>query len=94
MKLLLIAVVISIHTTGFLTTAKAKCDPLYNGGYGGRGGANVEPKWSFNSQTNPCQTIMVKSGCRPKNNCYHSQDECEGYCDPLVLEFEKGRTQG
>uniref|UniRef100_A0A0K8RL24 Putative salivary kunitz domain protein n=1 Tax=Ixodes ricinus TaxID=34613 RepID=A0A0K8RL24_IXORI len=94
MKLLLIAVVISIHTLGFLTTAKAKCDPLYNGGYGGPGGANVQAKWSFNSQTNHCQTIMVKSGCRPQNNCYQSEDECEGYCDPWVLEFEKQQTQG
>ncbi|CAN7975037.1 unnamed protein product, partial [Ixodes persulcatus] len=69
-----------ILSQGFLTTAKAKCDPLYNGGYGGSGGANVQPKWSFNSQTNHCQIIMVKSRCRPSNNCFPSQEKCEEYC--------------
>ncbi|EEC09942.1 secreted protein, putative, partial [Ixodes scapularis] len=69
-----------ILSQGFLTTAKAKCEPLYNGGYGGPGGANVQAKYSFNSQTNHCQTIMVKSGCHPRNNCFQSQDECEEYC--------------
>uniref|UniRef100_A0A0K8RDW4 Putative salivary kunitz domain protein n=1 Tax=Ixodes ricinus TaxID=34613 RepID=A0A0K8RDW4_IXORI len=89
MKLLLIAVVISIHTTGFLAFAKVKCEPLYNGGRGGPGGANVLPRWSFNSQTNHCQVIMVKSGCRPSNNCFQSEDECGGYCDPWLLDLKR-----
>uniref|UniRef100_V5IC58 Putative secreted protein n=1 Tax=Ixodes ricinus TaxID=34613 RepID=V5IC58_IXORI len=66
MKLLLIAVVISIHTTGFLTTAKVRCDPLYNGGRGGAGGANVQQKWSFNPKTNHCESVMVQSLCHPE----------------------------
>nr|AAY66630.1 putative secreted salivary protein [Ixodes scapularis] len=94
MKLLLIAVVISIHTTGFLTTAKTRCKPLYNGGRGGLEGANVQPKWSFNSKTNHCQVVMVKTGCHPHNNCFPSEDDCEQHCDPWVLELEKQQTQG
>uniref|UniRef100_A0A0K8RKB7 Putative salivary kunitz domain protein n=1 Tax=Ixodes ricinus TaxID=34613 RepID=A0A0K8RKB7_IXORI len=89
MKLLLIAVVFSIHATGFLTAAKAKCDPLYNGGYGGDGGANVKEGWSFNKQTNHCQNVMYKSRCRSSQNCYPTSDECEENCDPEVLELLK-----
>uniref|UniRef100_A0A0K8RJU4 Putative salivary kunitz domain protein n=1 Tax=Ixodes ricinus TaxID=34613 RepID=A0A0K8RJU4_IXORI len=87
MKLLLIAVVFSIHTTGFLTTAKVACEPLYNGGYGGTGGANVKPRWSFNSQTNHCQIVMVKSGCPPSHNCFLTKEECQGSCDPWLLDL-------
>uniref|UniRef100_A0A0K8RKE8 Putative salivary kunitz domain protein n=1 Tax=Ixodes ricinus TaxID=34613 RepID=A0A0K8RKE8_IXORI len=87
MKLLLIAVVISIHTTGFLTTATATCEPLYNGGYGGAGGGNVLEKWSFNPKTNRCETVMVQSRCRHSENCFSTEDDCEGYCDPEVQQF-------
>uniref|UniRef100_V5GQ31 Putative secreted protein n=1 Tax=Ixodes ricinus TaxID=34613 RepID=V5GQ31_IXORI len=89
MKVLLIAVVFSIHASGFLTTAKVKCDPLYDGGYGGPGGANVQQGWSFNSQTNHCQIVMFKSSCPPRRNCFPTKDDCEEHCDPLVLEWLK-----
>uniref|UniRef100_A0A0K8RJG9 Putative salivary kunitz domain protein n=1 Tax=Ixodes ricinus TaxID=34613 RepID=A0A0K8RJG9_IXORI len=89
MKLLLIAVVISIHTTGFLTSAEVRCEPLYNGGRGGAGGANVEQKWSFNPQTNHCEPVMVKSRCPRPQNCFHSKDDCEDYCDPETQLFKK-----
>uniref|UniRef100_V5IDH7 Putative secreted protein n=1 Tax=Ixodes ricinus TaxID=34613 RepID=V5IDH7_IXORI len=89
MKLLLIFVVICIYTSGYLTTAKAACKPLYDGGYGGAGGANVKPRWSFNSQTNHCQIVMVRSSCPSSRNCFLTQDDCEGHCDPWVLEFEQ-----
>uniref|UniRef100_A0A0K8RL93 Putative salivary kunitz domain protein n=1 Tax=Ixodes ricinus TaxID=34613 RepID=A0A0K8RL93_IXORI len=89
MKLLLIAVVISIHTTGFLTTAKAKCDPMYDGGRGGPGGANVKAGWSFNSRTNHCETVMYRSRCPPPQNCFLTKEQCEENCDPLVLEMLK-----
>uniref|UniRef100_V5HA98 Putative secreted protein n=2 Tax=Ixodes ricinus TaxID=34613 RepID=V5HA98_IXORI len=91
MKLLLIFVVISIHTSGYLTTALVRCDPLYDGGYGGPGGANVQAKWSFNSRTNRCQIVMVNSRCPRSRNCFPTQENCEEYCDPLVLEFEQQR---
>ncbi|XP_040067667.1 uncharacterized protein LOC120840941 [Ixodes scapularis] len=87
MKLLLIAVVICIDTSGFLTTAKPRCAPLYNGGRGGPGGANVKEGWSFNSRTNHCQTVMYRSRCRPPWNCFLTESECEENCDPLVLEW-------
>uniref|UniRef100_A0A0K8RK98 Putative salivary kunitz domain protein n=1 Tax=Ixodes ricinus TaxID=34613 RepID=A0A0K8RK98_IXORI len=63
MKLLLIAVVICIHTSGFLTTAGPRCEPMYNGGYGGQGGENVKEGWTFNNKTNRCQNVMYKSRC-------------------------------
>uniref|UniRef100_A0A147BWV2 Putative salivary kunitz domain protein n=1 Tax=Ixodes ricinus TaxID=34613 RepID=A0A147BWV2_IXORI len=84
MKLLLIAVVISIHTTGFLTAANARCSPMYNGGYGGSGGANVQQKWSFNPKTNSCESVMVHSRCSRGDNCFPTEDECEDYCDPAT----------
>uniref|UniRef100_A0A0K8RJQ7 Putative salivary kunitz domain protein n=1 Tax=Ixodes ricinus TaxID=34613 RepID=A0A0K8RJQ7_IXORI len=89
MKLLLIAVVISIHSTGLLTTAKPRCEPPYNGGYGSQGGANVKEGWTFNKQTNHCQNAMYKSRCSSSQNCYHTRDECEEHCDPEVLELLK-----
>uniref|UniRef100_V5GM83 Putative secreted protein n=1 Tax=Ixodes ricinus TaxID=34613 RepID=V5GM83_IXORI len=84
MKLLLIAVVISIHTTGFLTTAEVRCEPLYNGGRGGAGGANVQQKWSFDPTTNSCVPVMVHSGCHASNNCFDTDDDCEDGCDPAT----------
>uniref|UniRef100_A0A0K8R5L9 Putative salivary kunitz domain protein n=1 Tax=Ixodes ricinus TaxID=34613 RepID=A0A0K8R5L9_IXORI len=88
MKLLLIAVVICIHTPGFLTTAKkAKCERLYNGGRGGPGGANVKQGWSFNPQTKRCQNVMYRSLCPPPRNCFPTEFECEENCDPRVLEL-------
>uniref|UniRef100_A0A0K8RJT3 Putative salivary kunitz domain protein n=1 Tax=Ixodes ricinus TaxID=34613 RepID=A0A0K8RJT3_IXORI len=81
MKLLLIAVVISIHTTGFLTTAEVQCTPRYNGGYGGSGGGNVEPRWTFNPRTNSCEQVMTHGNCDPSRNCFPSADECESQCD-------------
>uniref|UniRef100_A0A0K8RDN1 Putative salivary kunitz domain protein n=1 Tax=Ixodes ricinus TaxID=34613 RepID=A0A0K8RDN1_IXORI len=89
MKLLLIAVVISIHTTGFLTTAEASCEPLYNGGRGGAGGRNVQQKWSFNPSTKHCQAVMVQSNCRTSENCFHTENECEEYCDPTTQLLKK-----
>uniref|UniRef100_A0A0K8RKA7 Putative salivary kunitz domain protein n=1 Tax=Ixodes ricinus TaxID=34613 RepID=A0A0K8RKA7_IXORI len=89
MKLLLIAVVFSIHASGFLTTAKATCDPMYNGGYGGSGGANVKPGWSFNSRTNHCEPVMYRTRCPSSLNCYLTKDDCEENCDPLTLDFLK-----
>uniref|UniRef100_A0A0K8RK89 Putative salivary kunitz domain protein n=1 Tax=Ixodes ricinus TaxID=34613 RepID=A0A0K8RK89_IXORI len=89
MKLLLISVVISIHTTGFLTTAKVACKPLYHGGYGGAGGANVMPRWSFNPYSNHCEQVMVRSSCPPSQNCFPSKDECEENCDPETLAMLK-----
>uniref|UniRef100_V5H6V9 Putative secreted protein n=1 Tax=Ixodes ricinus TaxID=34613 RepID=V5H6V9_IXORI len=89
MKLLLIAVVICIHTSGFLTTVKASCEPLYNGGRGGLGGANVIFKWSFNPQTNHCEPVMVRSSCRVSSNCFHSKHECQEDCDPEMQSFKE-----
>uniref|UniRef100_V5H5I6 Putative secreted protein n=1 Tax=Ixodes ricinus TaxID=34613 RepID=V5H5I6_IXORI len=89
MKLLLIAVVISIHTSGFLTTAEVRCEPLYNGGYGGAGGANVQQKWSFNPRSNHCEPVMVRSCCRGSDNCFSTKGDCEYYCDPEVQMLKK-----
>uniref|UniRef100_A0A0K8R791 Putative salivary kunitz domain protein n=1 Tax=Ixodes ricinus TaxID=34613 RepID=A0A0K8R791_IXORI len=89
MKLLLIAVVISIHTTGFLTTAEVRCQPLYNGGRGGAGGRNVQEKWSFNPRTNHCETVMVQYNCRRSDNCFDTEDECEDDCDPTTQLFKQ-----
>uniref|UniRef100_A0A0K8RLA8 Putative salivary kunitz domain protein n=1 Tax=Ixodes ricinus TaxID=34613 RepID=A0A0K8RLA8_IXORI len=89
MKLLLIAVVISIHTTGFLTTAKVRCEPMYNGGCGGSGGANVKTGWSFNSHTNHCEIVVYKAQCPASHNCFLTEDDCQGNCDPTVLEWLK-----
>uniref|UniRef100_A0A0K8REG5 Putative salivary kunitz domain protein n=1 Tax=Ixodes ricinus TaxID=34613 RepID=A0A0K8REG5_IXORI len=89
MKLLLIAVVISIHTTGVLTTANARCQPLYNGGRGGSGGANVQQKWSFNPESNRCQAVMVHSFCQKSRNCFPTEEECEEYCDPTTQSFKQ-----
>uniref|UniRef100_A0A0K8R5G5 Putative salivary kunitz domain protein n=1 Tax=Ixodes ricinus TaxID=34613 RepID=A0A0K8R5G5_IXORI len=82
MKLLLIAVVISIHTSEFLTTAEVKCAPFYNGGYGGAGGSNVIPAWSFNPPTNRCEQVMTKGPCRRPRNCFPTKEDCEEFCDP------------
>uniref|UniRef100_A0A0K8R5D1 Putative salivary kunitz domain protein n=1 Tax=Ixodes ricinus TaxID=34613 RepID=A0A0K8R5D1_IXORI len=89
MKLLLIAVVICIHTPGFLTTAKPRCEPLYKGGYGGPGGANVQEGWTFNKQTNHCQNVMYRSRCPPRHNCFLTEEQCKENCDPLELEWLK-----
>uniref|UniRef100_A0A0K8RJH7 Putative salivary kunitz domain protein n=1 Tax=Ixodes ricinus TaxID=34613 RepID=A0A0K8RJH7_IXORI len=87
MKLLLIAVVICIHASGFWTTAKPRCEPLYDGGYGGRGGANVQEGWTFNKQTNRCQNVMFRSSCPPRRNCYPTESDCQDNCDPVELEW-------
>ncbi|XP_040071433.2 uncharacterized protein LOC120848472 [Ixodes scapularis] len=89
MKLLLIAVVISIHTTGLLTTAEPKCEPRYNGGYGGGRGGNVIPNWTFNPRTNHCEAIMTKGRCHSSQNCFPSEDECEFECDPETQLFKE-----
>uniref|UniRef100_V5GIA4 Putative secreted protein n=1 Tax=Ixodes ricinus TaxID=34613 RepID=V5GIA4_IXORI len=94
MKLLLIAVVISIHTTGFLTTAEVKCKPRYNGGYGGAEGANVIPKWTFNPGTNHCEQVMVKVSCKASHNCFSSEFDCEYYCDPKMESWKQDLTKG
>uniref|UniRef100_A0A0K8REL8 Putative salivary kunitz domain protein n=1 Tax=Ixodes ricinus TaxID=34613 RepID=A0A0K8REL8_IXORI len=82
MKLLLIAVVICIHTS-----AEGKCQPRYNGGYGGPGGANVFPGWTFNPSTNSCEQVMVTSRCRPSGNCFPTKEKCQSDCDPWLLEL-------
>uniref|UniRef100_A0A0K8R5N5 Putative salivary kunitz domain protein n=1 Tax=Ixodes ricinus TaxID=34613 RepID=A0A0K8R5N5_IXORI len=89
MKLLLIAVVICIHTSGFLTTTEPKCEPLYNGGRGGPGGANVKEGWTFNNKTNRCQNVMYGYRCPSARNCFLTREKCEEYCDPRVLELLK-----
>uniref|UniRef100_A0A0K8REG9 Putative salivary kunitz domain protein n=1 Tax=Ixodes ricinus TaxID=34613 RepID=A0A0K8REG9_IXORI len=89
MKLLLIAVVICIHTSGFLTTAKVACEPMYHGGYGGGAGANVKQKWSFNPRSNHCEPVMVRSRCRGSDNCFSTKGDCEEYCDPEVQMLKK-----
>uniref|UniRef100_A0A0K8RJG1 Putative salivary kunitz domain protein n=1 Tax=Ixodes ricinus TaxID=34613 RepID=A0A0K8RJG1_IXORI len=89
MKLLLIAVVISIHATGCLTTANVKCKPMYSGGYGGAGGTNVQQKWSFNPRSNHCEPVMVHSSCRRSQNCFPTEEECKDECDPEVQELKK-----
>uniref|UniRef100_V5GMW4 Putative secreted protein n=1 Tax=Ixodes ricinus TaxID=34613 RepID=V5GMW4_IXORI len=80
MKLLLIAVVICIYASGFLTSAEVKCEPLYNGGRGGRGGGYVIPKWSFDPRSNHCEQVMVKSVCRGSSNCFNTKEDCEEDC--------------
>uniref|UniRef100_V5H415 Putative secreted protein n=2 Tax=Ixodes ricinus TaxID=34613 RepID=V5H415_IXORI len=87
MKLLLIAVVISIHTTGFLTTAQVRCSPRYTGGYGVAEGGNVQTKWTFNPGTNHCETVMVKAICTASQNCFPSESDCEENCDPTVQSW-------
>uniref|UniRef100_A0A0K8RDM4 Putative salivary kunitz domain protein n=1 Tax=Ixodes ricinus TaxID=34613 RepID=A0A0K8RDM4_IXORI len=89
MKLLLIFVVLCIHTSGFLTTARVACKPFYHGGYGGAGGENVKQKWSFNPQSNRCEIVMVRSKCPPSQNCFSTIGECEEDCDPEVQLFKK-----
>ncbi|XP_040357367.1 uncharacterized protein LOC121046793 [Ixodes scapularis] len=84
MKLLLIAVVISIHTTGLLTTAEAKCEPRYNGGYGNGRGGNVIPGWTFNPRFNHCEAVMTSGSCSPSQNCFESSDDCEMECGHLL----------
>uniref|UniRef100_A0A0K8RJM9 Putative salivary kunitz domain protein n=1 Tax=Ixodes ricinus TaxID=34613 RepID=A0A0K8RJM9_IXORI len=88
MKLLLIAVVMFIHTSGLLTTAEAKCEPRYNGGYGLSGGANVIPKWTFNPGTNHCEVVMTKGRCSSSWNCFSSLEECEYDCDPEMQQWK------
>uniref|UniRef100_A0A0K8RJL2 Putative salivary kunitz domain protein n=1 Tax=Ixodes ricinus TaxID=34613 RepID=A0A0K8RJL2_IXORI len=89
MKLLLIAVIACIRTSGLLASTKVTCKPLYHGGYGGAGGANVKPRWSFNPYSNHCEPVMVRSKCPPSQNCFPTKDQCEEYCDPLTLEWLK-----
>uniref|UniRef100_A0A0K8RJK2 Putative salivary kunitz domain protein n=1 Tax=Ixodes ricinus TaxID=34613 RepID=A0A0K8RJK2_IXORI len=84
MKLLLIAVVISIHASGFLTPAEAACKPRCNGGYGGAGGTNVVPRWTFDPKTNHCEQVMTKGQCQRSENCFPSVDECESECGPTL----------
>uniref|UniRef100_V5H1V5 Putative secreted protein n=2 Tax=Ixodes ricinus TaxID=34613 RepID=V5H1V5_IXORI len=89
MKLLLIAVVISIHASGFLTTAEVQCTPRYNGGYGGSGGGNVEPGWTFDPRTHKCEQIMTHGQCdtlQRKLDFTNLADECESEC-----EFKSGK---
>uniref|UniRef100_A0A0K8R5Q7 Putative salivary kunitz domain protein n=1 Tax=Ixodes ricinus TaxID=34613 RepID=A0A0K8R5Q7_IXORI len=88
MKLLLIATVICIHTSGFLTTAEAKCQPRYNGGYGGTRGRNVIPGWTFNPETNRCELVMTKGRCSSLWNCFSSSGECEYDCDPRMKSWK------
>uniref|UniRef100_V5GLY7 Putative secreted protein n=1 Tax=Ixodes ricinus TaxID=34613 RepID=V5GLY7_IXORI len=88
MKLLLIAVVFSIHASGFLTTAESRCEPLYNGGYGGTRGGNVAPKWTFDPSTNQCEQIMTKGICQPSRNCFPSADDCELECGPEMEQWK------
>uniref|UniRef100_A0A0K8RL70 Putative salivary kunitz domain protein n=1 Tax=Ixodes ricinus TaxID=34613 RepID=A0A0K8RL70_IXORI len=82
MKLLLIAIVISIHASGFLTTAEVQCTPRYNGGYGGSGGNNVVPKWTFDPLTKQCVQVMTHGHCPTSKNCFPTEDDCESNCDP------------
>uniref|UniRef100_V5GN69 Putative secreted protein n=1 Tax=Ixodes ricinus TaxID=34613 RepID=V5GN69_IXORI len=91
MKLLLIAVVICIHASGFLTTAEPRCEPLYDGGYGGQGGANVKEGWTFNKQTNHCQNVMFRSRCRSWRNCFPTKDDCEEHCDPIWRSYKNNK---
>uniref|UniRef100_V5HBF2 Putative secreted protein n=1 Tax=Ixodes ricinus TaxID=34613 RepID=V5HBF2_IXORI len=88
MKLLLIAVVMFIHTSEFLTTAEVKCTPFYNGGYGGAGGSNVIPRWSFNPPTNHCEQVMTKGPCRTSQNCFDTEEDCEYECDPKMQQWK------
>uniref|UniRef100_A0A0K8RFR5 Putative salivary kunitz domain protein n=1 Tax=Ixodes ricinus TaxID=34613 RepID=A0A0K8RFR5_IXORI len=88
MKLLLIAIVICIHTSEFLTTAEVKCRPFYDGGYGLPGVVNVIPGWSFNPPTNRCEQIMTKGFCRRKRNCFLTVEDCEDFCDPAMQEWK------
>uniref|UniRef100_A0A0K8R697 Putative salivary kunitz domain protein n=1 Tax=Ixodes ricinus TaxID=34613 RepID=A0A0K8R697_IXORI len=88
MKLLLIAVVICIHRSGFLTTAEAKCEPRYDGGYGLSGGASVIPRWTFNPGTNRCEVVMTKGRCSSWRNCFPSFEECEYDCDPQMEQWK------
>uniref|UniRef100_V5H3G1 Putative secreted protein n=1 Tax=Ixodes ricinus TaxID=34613 RepID=V5H3G1_IXORI len=87
MKLLLIAVVISIHASEFLTPGEAACTPRYNGGYGGAGGGNVAPKWTFNPKTNRCETVMTHGQCQPSRNCFETSDDCEYECGPEMEQW-------
>uniref|UniRef100_A0A0K8RDM6 Putative salivary kunitz domain protein n=1 Tax=Ixodes ricinus TaxID=34613 RepID=A0A0K8RDM6_IXORI len=89
MKLLLIAVVISVHTTGLWTTTEAACQPRYNGGRGGSTGGNVQPKWTFNPPTGQCEQVMTKGPCVPSKNCFESEDECKDNCDPEVQRMKE-----
>ncbi|EEC09873.1 secreted protein, putative, partial [Ixodes scapularis] len=77
---------VSFLSPGFLTTAKAGCEPLYNGGSGGRGG-NVQPKWSFNPRTNHCVPVMVRSGCPRSLNCFHTEADCNEDCGKCHLIY-------
>uniref|UniRef100_V5GIW9 Putative secreted protein n=1 Tax=Ixodes ricinus TaxID=34613 RepID=V5GIW9_IXORI len=88
MKLLLIAVVISIHASGFLTPAEAACTPRYSGGYGGAGGGNVAPKWTFDPHTRRCEQVMTHGHCSPSKNCFPSADECELECGPALEQWK------
>ncbi|EEC10315.1 secreted protein, putative, partial [Ixodes scapularis] len=77
-----------IFSQGFLTTAKVTCQPLYHGGYGGTGGANVKQKWSFNPYSNHCEPVMVRSRCPPSQNCFSSKDYCEENCGKHHLLYQ------
>uniref|UniRef100_V5H9N3 Putative secreted protein n=1 Tax=Ixodes ricinus TaxID=34613 RepID=V5H9N3_IXORI len=89
MKLLLIAVVFYIYTSGLLTTAEAKCEPRYNGGYGLSGGSSVIPKWTFNPPTNHCEQVMTKGPCHTSKNCFQTEYECQDYCDPEIQRWKQ-----
>uniref|UniRef100_A0A0K8RL17 Putative salivary kunitz domain protein n=1 Tax=Ixodes ricinus TaxID=34613 RepID=A0A0K8RL17_IXORI len=93
MKLLLIAVVISIHASGFLTTAEVQCTPRYSGGYGGAGGRNVEPGWTFNPKTSKCEQVMTHGVCRASQNCFPTVGDCESNCDTGSLKLEQRQSQ-
>uniref|UniRef100_A0A147BX38 Putative salivary kunitz domain protein n=1 Tax=Ixodes ricinus TaxID=34613 RepID=A0A147BX38_IXORI len=89
MKLLLIAVVISVHTTGLWTTTEAACQPRYNGGRGVPTGGNVQPNWTFNPVTSHCEQVMAKGPCLLSNNCFPTKDECEDHCDPETQRMKE-----
>ncbi|EEC19054.1 secreted protein, putative [Ixodes scapularis] len=74
-----------VDVTGLLTTAEGKCEPRYNGGYGGNRGANVIPGWTFNPRTRHCEQVMTRGSCRSSQNCFQSSDECESECGKRPL---------
>ncbi|EEC17601.1 secreted salivary gland peptide, putative, partial [Ixodes scapularis] len=64
-----------VDVTGLLTTAKAKCEPRYNGGYGNGRGGNVIPRWTFNPKFNHCEQVMTRGSCHSSHNCFLSSGD-------------------